>query len=120
MNWKLTDWGETRNKTKIGNLQKETIDLNIDNFNRNISITMQNELANINYYTSALPKDKELVDLRKKIKESAFLKLQNGTITATDYLTEANAELQAEIKLETHKILLTQAIINYQLIKGDI
>ncbi len=120
MNWNLIDWGETRNKIKIDDLQKETIDLNKNNFNRNISIAMKNELANVDYYKSAIIKDKEMVELRGKIKENAYTKLQNGTITATDYLTESNAELSSRLQLETDKILLVQSIINYQLIKGDI
>jgi outer membrane protein TolC len=120
LQWNLADWGETRNKVKIGNLQKETIDLNKNNFTRNISIALQNELANIDYYKSALVKDKELADLRNRIKENAYSKLQNGTITATDYLTESNGELYAKLQLEIHKILLVQSNINYQLIKGDI
>ncbi|MFO7656522.1 MAG: TolC family protein [Bacteroidales bacterium] len=120
LKWNLTDWGESRNRIKSGNLQLQVINLNTDNFDRNITIALQNELAKINQYSSALDKDKLLIELRADIKKSASAKLQNGTITATDYITESNEELMARIRYETHIILLVQSIINYQLIRGEL
>ena len=120
LKWDLIDWGEARNIQKTGNLQKEAIDLNKENFERNISVATRNELASIEYYRSSIEKDKKIIELRTRIKESAFAQLQNGTLTATEYLTEANAELQARQQLETHRILLVQSVVNYQLINGDI
>lgn len=120
MRWGLTDWGENRNSQKIGNLQKDAINLSRENFDRNISIALRNELADVEYYRSSIIKDEEMIELKRKIKESAYSQLQNGAITATEYLVEANAELQARLQLEAHRILMIQSIINYQLIKGDI
>jgi outer membrane protein TolC len=120
MSWNLVDWGENRNVRRMGNLQKEAIDLNRENFERNISFALRNELANIEYYQSAIVKDEKMIELKGKIKESAYSQLKNGTITATEYLVEANAELQARIQRESHRISMVQSIINYQLIKGDI
>lgn len=120
MSWNLVDWGENRNARRMGNLQKEAIDLNRENFDRNIFIALRNELANIEYYQSAIVKDEKMIKFKGKIKESAYSQLKNGTITATAYLMEANAELQARIQRESHRILMVQSIINYQLIKGDI
>ncbi|MGD0710183.1 MAG: hypothetical protein ABR968_03305 [Bacteroidales bacterium] len=42
----------------------------------------------------------------------------NGAITATEYLTEKNEELQAKLNLETHKIELVKAQIDYLTTKG--
>ncbi len=120
MSWNLIDWGENRNIRRMGKLQKEAIDLNRQNFSRNISIALRNELANIEYYKSSIMKYEKLIELKSKIKESAYTQLQNGTITATEYLTESNAELAARIQLESHRIFRLQSILNYQLIKGDI
>ena len=120
MSWKLIDWGENRNTQRIGNLQKDAIDLNRDNFNRNLSMALRNQLATIEYYQSSIIKDEKILELKGKIKESAYSQLKNGTITATEYLVEANAELQARLQLESHRIMMVQSIINYQFIKGDI
>lgn len=120
LKWKFYDWGELKNKKRIAEYQKNTIDLKKDDLNRNISIALQNELANIENYNDAIRRDEEIISMRKEIVKSALVQFENGTITANQYLTESNAELQAKIQLETHKILLAQSQINYMLIKGDI
>ena len=96
------------------------IDLKKENFNKSIGIALQNELSNIENYRSAIKKDEEIIKLRSNITKNVYSQFENGIITATQYLTEANAEIQAKIELETHKILLIQSVINYQLIKGDL
>jgi outer membrane protein TolC len=118
--WKLYDWGELSNKKKLTEYQKNSIDLQKDNLNRNISIAAQNEVSNIENFRSAIRKDEEIIGLRKEIEKAASVQFENGTITATQFLTEANAALQAKILLENHKIMLAQSQINYLLITGDI
>ncbi len=120
LKWNLVDWGVLRNKKKLADIQKQVVDMKTDNFNRNINIALQSELADINNYRDALTGDEEIISLRKKIADAAFAGLENGTVTSAEYLMKANDELQAKVQLEMHKILLKQSIINYQLIKGDI
>ncbi len=120
LKWKLINWGELHNKQKIATLQKDAVDLKKENFDKNISVSLQNELAVIENYRSAIKKDSEIIELRKSITQNAYSQFENGVITATQYLAEVNAETQAKIELETHKILLIQSVINYQLIKGDL
>ena len=45
-------------------------------------------------------------------------RLENGVITSTDYITELNAEMQARIQLDMHRIQLEQARIDYLTAKG--
>jgi outer membrane protein TolC len=52
------------------------------------------------------------------VKEAAIAQLQNGVITANDYLREVNAEDQARQSLISHQIQLLQAEINYQTTLG--
>ncbi|HJX70627.1 MAG TPA: TolC family protein [Bacteroidales bacterium] len=120
MKWNLIDWGENRNTQKIGNLQKDAIDMNKNHFNRNILVALRNELATVEYYQSSVIKDEKMIELKHKIKESAYSQFINGIITATEYLVEVNAELHARLQLESHRIFMVQSIVNYQLIKGDI
>jgi hypothetical protein len=46
--------------------------------------------------------------------------LSNGTITATDYITELNKESMARISLATHQVQLMQSIANYLTIQGNL
>jgi hypothetical protein len=65
-----------------------------------------------------IAKDAEIIDLRVKVKEAAKAQLENGVITANDYLREVNAEDQGRQSLITHQVQLLQAQINYQTISG--
>ena len=56
--------------------------------------------------------------MRKRITLSAESQYENGTITATAYLNELNAEKSAVINSELHKISLVLAGIEYQNIGG--
>ena len=69
-------------------------------------------------YENLIQKDEELITLREKIVESTYSQLQNGTITSTVYLTELNNKTQSQLMLETHKLQLLQAKINYLTTKG--
>lgn len=120
LKWNLFDWGELKNNKRSAEAQKNIIELKKDDFNRNIDIALQNELAYIKNFQDAIDKDKEITALRSEIAAGAFSRFKNGTATATDYITEVNAELKAKLQMEIHKISLVQSLINYQLIKGDI
>ena len=52
------------------------------------------------------------------VKDAAKAQLENGVITANDFLREVNAEDQARQSLIVHQLQLLQAQINYQTIKG--
>ena len=59
-------------------------------------------------------KDEEIIALRKNITSTSETQLDNGTITATDYLIELNAEAQAHLNKQQHIIQLAKAKANYQ------
>ncbi len=118
--WSFFDWGDTKRKAKILYSQKEIIDTKIETFEKNLNISLDNEIANIRKYERSVELDKRIVQLRTEVKESSFSRLKNGVITSTDFLTELNAETQAKLQLETHIILLQQSVFNYLTLKGEI
>jgi len=52
------------------------------------------------------------------VTDAAKAQLENGVITANDFLKEVNAEDLARQSLITHQVQLLQAQINYQTILG--
>jgi outer membrane protein TolC len=118
--WSFFDWGDNKRKAKILYSQKEIIDTKIETFEKNLNISLENEIANITKYKRSVELDKQIVELRTQVKESSFSQLENGVITSTDFLTELNAETQAKLQLETHIILLQQSVFNYLTLKGEI
>ena len=60
-----------------------------------------------------------IIALKDKVMLRISSQLQNGTITATDYLTELNSRTQAVINLKTHEVQLIQAKVNFLTAKGN-
>ena len=120
LKWNFFNWGEIKRKEKILHSQKEIINTKQEVFEKNLNISLENEAANIKKYEESVKLDKQILQLRTEIKESSFSQLKNGIITSTDFLSELNAEMQAKLELQTHTILLQQAIFNYLTLKGEI
>lgn len=120
LNWKFWDWNQNRRQREIISLNKNLIDSKRESFNKQLNIALDNEMATIQNLQSALITDQDIIKLRQEITKTAFSKLENGTYTSSQYLTELNAETQAKINYETHKIQLAQSKVNYLYILGKI
>jgi outer membrane protein TolC len=120
LQWKLWDWGKSSRERQVLTVQQEIVESKKESFNKNLQIMLKDELANVLKYEESVKIDEEIVVLREKITSTSASQLENGVITSSDYISELNAETQAKIKLETHKIQLVQAKINYLTKKGNI
>ncbi|MGL6268897.1 MAG: TolC family protein, partial [Chitinophagaceae bacterium] len=67
---------------------------------------------------SLLKTDEEIIVLKVEVKDAAKAQLDNGVITASDYIREVNAEDQARLNKVFHQLQWVQSIINYQTISG--
>ena len=64
--------------------------------------------------------DQQVLELQKQISEQAAVQLENGTMTATNYVIELNKESLARITLATHRVMLMQSMANYLTIQGNL
>lgn len=118
LKWNFWDWNKTRREKEVYSIQKQMITSKKDNFTKTLNIELQNRKTSIQKLEEALKRDFDIVTLRVGITEIAKSQLNNGVITSTDYINELNAETQAKISLETHKIQLIQAKAYYLLALG--
>lgn len=116
--WTLWDWNQSKNEKQLIDLQSQVLTTQKELFNQGIKILLEKNISDIQKYQDLLVKDKEIIALREKITLSAESQLENGTITATEYLTELNAESTAKLNMETHKIQLVKAQVDYLTTKG--
>ena len=84
----------------------------------NTNTGLKQQQSEIDKFQKLVATDQQIIDLRVKVKDAAKAQLENGVITANDYLREVNAEDQSRQNLITHQIQLLQAQINYQTITG--
>lgn len=116
--WNILDWNKARSEKKQIHLQQELLDGKKNDITDNLKRALQSKAAEIESLQSLIERDRELIDIRKRITSSAESQYKNGTITATDYLNELNAEQQALINNEIHKLSLVMASIEYLNISG--
>lgn len=100
------------------NISKKMLDVQKEVFEFNLKTSMASQTAQINALKDIIAKDKQIIEKRHNIKETAAKQLENGSITSTDYLTELNAEMQATLNQKMHEIKLMNAITNYNSTKG--
>jgi len=118
LTWNIWDWNQVKNDKANLQIQKEMIDVKHDLFSQSIDMLRTTEINNIEKYKEAIKKDEEIIALREKITKVASSQLDNGTITATEYLAEVNAEMQSRLNLELNKVLFIQAKLNLNFING--
>ena len=113
MNWSFWNWNRTRNEKDILEINRQVVDTKRDAFERTLTIDMENKRAEVIKYDKLILKDQEILDLRSKVVKEYASRLENGMITATDYLNELNAESEARLNINIHKIQLVQAKYQY-------
>lgn len=117
-NWSLGGLYTKKKEREQVELNKKIVDIQKETFLLNTNTQLKQEESTINKLQQLVASDNEIIDLRKSVTDAAKAQLENGVITANDYLKEVNAEDQARQSLITHQVQLLQAQINYQTISG--
>jgi len=118
LNWSLSGLYTRRRERKIIELNQRSLDVQKDVFLFNTDTQLKQQQAEIEKLRKLVDTDAAIIDLREQVKDAAQAQLDNGVITANDFLREVNAEDQARQNLITHQVQLLQAQINYQTISG--
>lgn len=118
LNWKVFDWGSSKDKKQALEISKEIVSTEKETFLLNNSIELQQAFNEIDKYAALLEADQEIVDLRRSIVASGESQLQNGVITASEFLVEFNKLYSAEINQKLHELQLELAKANYRNVQG--
>jgi outer membrane protein TolC len=85
----------------------------------NTEQTMRQENADIRKYRELMKSDDEIVRLRESVDKSSAAQLENGVLSANDYLLDVNAAAQARQQRVVHAMQLLQAQYNYKTTTGN-
>jgi outer membrane protein TolC len=113
LTWDFLNWNRPENHKKLLGLQQEIVDSQKEAMNLNVRIQVEENLAAIEKFENLITNDENLIILREKIATTASSQLDNGLITSSQYLEELNKATRARLELETHRIQLSLAKINY-------
>jgi outer membrane protein TolC len=118
LTWNPVNWNSDNNEKQIYQINQKIVDSQKETFDKNVKVSLERYKSDIEKYEDLIKKDEQLISLRENIVAVTYSQLQNGTITSTVYLTELNNKTQSQLMLETHKVQLLQAKINYLTTKG--
>ena len=119
VSWNAFDWKNTTRQKQMYQLQREMIRNQEETFLQNMQVLLVQQKEQIEKLESLLTNDQKMVSLRNDITLAAASKLENETITASDYIQELQAETISKLNYELHKIQLNEAQEKFNIIKGS-
>ena len=119
LNWRIFDWQKTKKQRQSLDINKDIIETQKKAFELNTKIENSSQITEINKFKTFIKSDKEIIALRKKVLKTTESQLNNGLITASDYLTELTHLYNAKTDLKTHNIQLVWSQINYLTTNGN-
>jgi outer membrane protein TolC len=119
LNWSLTSFYTSRNEKEILGFNRNSMDIQKETFLFNTNLTVQQQFNEVAKIESLIRADNEIIELRESIKITAQNQLENGVITANDYVSYVNAEDQARQNLLLHQVQLLMVLYNNKTTTGN-
>lgn len=113
LNWNLSGLYNTKRDKEQLNVNLQSVNVQRESFLFNTKLTLRQQHTDITKLNDLIEVDQKIIELRERIKSTAKAQLDNGVITANDYLRELNAEDQARQNLSLHRIQLLITEYNY-------
>ncbi|MEI6900918.1 MAG: TolC family protein, partial [Bacteroidota bacterium] len=120
VSWNFFNWNLNKNEKKIYDVQGDILKSQKETFDKNLKITSENDMAQITKLTAMLSRDQEIIGLRERITKAASSQLDNGVITASDYVNRLNEETQSRLSLQLHLVQLELAKLTYLYNQGKL
>ncbi len=117
--WRLSNFYTYRNEREILNIRRQTLDAQEETFVFNTGLMLSQHQVEIQKLQRLIRADEEIIGLRRRIRETAAVQLEQGVITATDFVREVNAEDQAQQNRVLHETQLLLAQAKYQFTSGN-
>jgi len=117
--WKFWDWKQAGRERQQLAVQAQLIENQKKTFGQtleNLDGKFREEVLKIKNQIAA---DEEIAKLQGEILTQLSSQLEHGVITATDYLLQSNAELQARLTMETHRVQLAQVVAAWRTWRGE-
>ncbi len=118
LHWNIWDWKQSSRNKQYFQIQSNRVDIQQSVFDMKIEMAGEDVNSKINQMQKIMDKDDEIIQLRKRITVSSTSQLNNGTITASDYLNDLNMESMALLSKKVHELELLKSQIELLDLKG--
>ncbi|MDP2037400.1 MAG: TolC family protein [Ignavibacteria bacterium] len=119
LTWSPSNLYTYGNESEVIELNKKSVEAQKEAFLLNTNLSLKQQNSEIEKLSSLIKVDRQIIEIRTSVKESAKAQLENGVITSNDFIRELNAEDQAKQNLAIHTIQLLLAQQNYKLTTGN-
>lgn len=116
--WNFINYNQIKNQQQLLSLDQSIKLSEQKRIKSQLVVELQNQTHEMLKLKALKENDKELIALRASISSIKSAQLENGTITATDYLTELNREKEARLNSKIHELKMILAQLNYLTIQG--
>jgi outer membrane protein TolC len=116
--WSPWTWGSTDRDREVAEVQREIVSTNEAAFTQALRRNVQQSLATISRLDSTLALDERIITLREAIDRESRARLQEGAITAADYVDRNTDLLAARLARVQHRVELSQARANFLTMLG--
>lgn len=118
LSWNLAGFYNAKREKQLFDVNTRMIDTQQEAFQFNTKLSLKQTSSEVTKLQDLIKIDEQLITLRVKIKETAKAQLDNGVISANDFLRELNAEDQTKQNQLLHKTQLMMAVYNYNTTSG--
>ncbi len=106
--WKFWDWKQAEREREVLSVQTQLIENQKQTFTQNLQHQDGKFREDLAKLQNQIRRDEEIAKLQSEILKQLSSQLENGVVTATDYLLQSDAELQARLSMEVHRVQLAQ------------
>jgi len=111
--WRPWNWGSTARQKEVLTLQREVVETEQAAFARGLDRAVQHDLATIRRLEAAVTSDSSIILLEEQVERRARVQLDEGVITAADYIQARTEVLRARLAAQRHRVELAQAHARY-------
>ncbi|GHV69825.1 transporter [Bacteroidia bacterium] len=119
LTWNIGSFYTRKNNLNLLESNRDIIQTQRETFLFNTSLNKTSKEYEIDKYRELLQSDDEIISLRNSVRRAAETKVENGTLTVTDLMHEANAEQAARQDKIVHEIEMLQTIYNLKFITNN-
>lgn len=117
--WNFWDAINSGRASEALQIQQQKITQNRRAFDQQLQASLDRISERIASIRENIKRDKEIVELRKKIMDETGSQLEYGVITATEYIAELTRANRAQLSLFINQVRLSQAQIDYMTTLGQ-
>jgi outer membrane protein TolC len=120
LNWSLGSLYTLRNQKALSGINRDLLDIQKETFILNTRITQMQQNGELQKFLELLNSDTQIIALRESVKRAAEAQLENGVLSAHDFINQLNAEDEARQNKILHEIQLLLAQYNLLNTTGNI